>query len=1009
LASSAASLLAVFALPPLVGAQEGPVPTVTNVQPNAGPEAGGTRVVISGTGFTSGANVKFGESTATNVTVNSASSITAVTPAGMGPAVHVQVETAGGISTTTEADHFAWRAATALGWGEDEYGQVGNSSVAHAVTEPTAAGVTGEASAVASGSGFSVALESNGTVFSFGANSSGQLGNGKSGSANNSSVPVAVCRAGVTAEACTNEHKILEEATAVAAGENFGLALRSNGTVVAWGSDVSGQLGNGKSGSANNSSVPVEVSGLGEVVAIAAGGETALALRRDGTVRAWGRNKFGELGNYDTSNANSSVPVPVCAKQETPCLAANYLKGVSSLAAGRNFSVALLQNGTVAAWGRNSGDELGVGGGSGPETCGLRNCSRVPVMVHVLSEVTAIAAGARFGLALRSNGRVMAWGEDVEGQFGNGKVGQEGFAPEAVEAMTGQSEVTAIAAGEFFSAALLKNGKVMAAGSNAYGQLGNGSTERSIVPVQVKGFTESTSATAIAANSNDVLALGTLPTPIITNVQPNAGPTAGATRVVISGTGLEGATAVHFGETSEPNCAENQVEPCFTVNSSTSLTAIAPPGTSTADVTTTVGGTPSPKSAADRFSWRSEAAAGFGDNEFGQLGNGTKGEQINSLPGAVSEKSGVVSALAAGERFGLALRAEGTERTVAAWGHTYGGVLEGGSNVPVPICATNETESPCKHDLTEVDAIGAGYEFGLAVVGKERRVVAWGRNEAGALGDGKTRTEQEDSDVPVPVCAVGATEKPCSEAHQLKGVVAVAAGAGFAVALMNDGTVVGWGFNDFGQLGTGHAGEETPVPIPVNGLSGVMGIAAGERHTLALLNDGTVMALGNNENGQLGNGGETDSSVPTEVKGLNRVSAITGGERGSFALLRNGQVMSWGENSYGELGDSVLHGPEQCYPSPVNPCSTRPVLVHNLPEATAVASSGFSLHTLALIRGGTAVAWGHNGYGQLGHGTQGGPEGCPCSAIPVSVNNLSQVSALATGEFFSLAVGHLGS
>ena len=135
-------------------------------------------------------------------------------------------------------------------------------------------------------------------------------------------------------------------------------------------------------------------------------------------------------------------------------------------------------------------------------------------------------------------------------------------------------------------------------------------------------------------------------------------------------------------------------------------------------------------------------------------------------------------------------------------------------------------------------------------------VLAWGENVRGELGDGAT----ERSDVPVAVSG-------------LSGVTAVSAGADFSLALLSDGTVMAWGENGFGQLGNATAGEDSYIPVPVNGLGEVTQVAAGGNHALALLRNGTVVAWGYNAFGQLGDGKtgyEGSSHVPVPVSGLER-------------------------------------------------------------------------------------------------------------------------------------------
>src|SRR4029077_15091209 len=170
-------------------------------------------------------------------------------------------------------------------------------------------------------------------------------------------------------------------------------SLASSGAV-AWGYGYNGQLGNGTNEVSN---VPVAVTGLSEVTALAASEYHSLAALPNGTAKAWGYNAYGELGNG--TNTDSNVPVAVSGLSE-----------VTAVSAGTFHSLALLKNGTVMAWGYGYDGELGNG---------TNDVSIVLVAFSGLREATAIAAGlGGYGLALLKNGTVMAWGYNAQGQLG---------------------------------------------------------------------------------------------------------------------------------------------------------------------------------------------------------------------------------------------------------------------------------------------------------------------------------------------------------------------------------------------------------------------------------------------------------------------------------------------------------------------------------------------------------------------------------------------------------------
>lgn len=132
----------------------------------------------------------------------------------------------------------------------------------------------------------------------------------------------------------------------------------------------------------------------------------------------------------------------------------------------------------------------------------------------------------------------------------------------------------------------------------------------------------------------------------------------------------------------------------------------------------------------------------------------------------------------------------------------------------------------------------------------------------------------------------------------------MAAGGFHSLALLSDGRIFAWGSNLNGQLGVGSSGPDltSPVPVPNFGVSRVKDVAAGDRHTLALLSDGTVLACGSNRDGQLGDGTTNNRSTFAPVQNLISVKAVAAGRSHSMALTSNGGIRAWGANSDGQLG-----------------------------------------------------------------------------------------------------------
>ena len=268
--------------------------------------------------------------------------------------------------------------------------------------------------------------------------------------------------------------------TAVAGGTFHTCALMSGGAVKCWGVNTTGQLGNGTT--SFGSSVPVDVVGLSSGVVAIATGSISCALTSAGAVKCWGG---GLLGTGTTTQ--SSVPVDVVGLSS----------GVVAIAAGGSDVCALTSGGAVKCWGNNVSGQLGNG---------TTLNSPVPVDVLGLSSgVTAIAVGGIHSCALMSGGAVKCWGYNVFGQLGNGTTTLSSSVPVDVVGLS--SGVTAIAAGNggFHTCALISGGAVKCWGQNGTGQLGNGTTTDSSVPVDVFGL--ASGVTAIATGTAHSCAL----------------------------------------------------------------------------------------------------------------------------------------------------------------------------------------------------------------------------------------------------------------------------------------------------------------------------------------------------------------------------------------------------------------------------------------------------------------------------------------------------------------------
>jgi alpha-tubulin suppressor-like RCC1 family protein len=324
-------------------------------------------------------------------------------------------------------------------WGNNGNGQLGDGTTTDKTSPVQATGLSGAIKAIAAGDAHTVALMNDDTVWTWGSNSNGQLGDGTT---DDKSTPVQV----------TGLSGVIK---AIAAGDAHTVALMNDDTVWTWGNNSDGQLGDDTK---NDKTTPVKVD-ISNVTAIAAGDAHTVALKKDGTVWAWGSNSDGQLGDGTTNNRSTPVLV-------------SEVSDATAIAAGGTHTAAL-KDGKVRTWGNNSNGQLGNG---------TTNDKDTSVEVNGLSDVTAIAAGDAHTVALKKDGTVWTWGNNSNGQLGDGTTTDK-TSPVQVN---GLSDVTAIAAGNTHTAALKIDASSWTWGNNSTGQLGNGTTTDTWTPIPVQ-------------------------------------------------------------------------------------------------------------------------------------------------------------------------------------------------------------------------------------------------------------------------------------------------------------------------------------------------------------------------------------------------------------------------------------------------------------------------------------------------------------------------------------------
>jgi alpha-tubulin suppressor-like RCC1 family protein len=706
----------------------------------------------------------------------------------------------------------------------------------------------------------------------------------------------------------------LTTAEAIAAGGDFSLALLTNGTVIAWGT-------NNTYGQTN---IPA---GLTNVVSIAAGQCHGLALLANGAVTNWGAYWDG-VTNYPVTNfdgisgpPSSNVMAIAAGAGHDLALMSNgtlvswgltniwpnssnvlafqtNLTSVKAIACGWNHSVALLSNGVVQVWGLNASNLNW-------------NLTNVPAD---LTNVVAIAAGGLHNLALRTNGTVEAWGVNNDGQ---------------TNVPAGLSNVVAVSAGGGWSLALQANGTVV--------YWGNTNLAVTTLPTNMLGVK------AISAGFQHTLAIASdgMP-PLLTEPPAGFAPAGGSitysvigvrlanvqyqwqfitnymsgTNIVLVTNNITGATnsSLMLNSVNSADDGSYQVVVSSGSSSATSLPATFnlayPP-----QIVSTIPSTPC-------TNWfNTSVTLSVAVNAVGQSSYPvTYLWQLNATnlayTGTTPNLTIYPSAAADGLYTVWATNALGSNSVSWDMRAALPGMVEAwGAD------GSGEIDRPA--GLTNVAGIAAG-EYQSIAVTDSGTVVQWGK-----YSDGTNL---------YPVTNLTICSPPPGS-----NVVAVAAGMGQALALMTKGTVFAWGLSN--AYGT---------TVPANITNGVKAVACGDQFDLVLLTNGTVAAWGY---------GGTNGSLTNVPSSVTNAIAIAAGAQHSLALLANGTVVGWGYNPAGET---------------------------NVPAglSNVVAIAAGAHHNLALIStNGTVVAWGTNNFGQTN--------------VPAGLSN---VLAIAAGANHSVAL-----
>lgn len=681
-------------------------------------------------------------------------------------------------------------------WGDNGSGKLGSGEPIHAPVPVHVGGAAQSLATISASHNHTCAVTTEGQVLCWGGNYFGELGNG---TFTNSATPVKVTLPGI--------------ATAVAVGGNHSCALLSAGSVYCWGINTSGQLGNGQVG--YHGGFPVAVQGLSGVQKISAGWNHTCALVSGGAMRCWGANTSGQLGNGSTSG--SSVPVSVSG-----------LSGIVGMATGMSHSCAVSGAGAMYCWGDDNSDA------GGTSTIN----STVPVQQGAGIAWRSVSAGDFYTCAISIPGALYCWGTNYFDALGTGAPTNSTVAAPTLVSALGTSGVTMVATARTHACAL-KGGLLYCWGLNDYGAVGDGTTTNRATPVQVLGLPGAMVSVAVGnwhscgiSSNARALCWG-----YNAEGQLGGGTAIGrATPVAVPGL-QAGVQLVRAGL--HHTCAINSSRGAMCWGSgglgqlgngadSTSSTPVPVSTLGSGVKSLAVGGQHTCALTGDGL------VHCWGDNDSGQLGNGTR--DWASTPVQVAGLSGIV-AISAGWTHTCAVKYNGA---VYCWGEDSNGALGLG--------ATRSTLTPLQVGGLPAAIDISGMLYHQCALTAAREVWCWGNNTNGQLGNGS------NTDSGVPVKVQGFTSP----------VAVVSAGMYHNCAITSAGAVMCWGYGGYGQIGDG-VPEDSDYPVQVQGFAaGSVAVSAGTE-SCAVKDVGTVLCWGANNFGQVGDGTYFPRYLPATV------------------------------------------------------------------------------------------------------------------------------------------------
>jgi alpha-tubulin suppressor-like RCC1 family protein len=708
-------------------------------------------------------------------------------------------------------------------WGVNEKGQIGDNTVINKFNFTTTVANTNNYSQVSEGNNFTVAIKSDGTLWTWGDNTSGQLGNN---STTSTSSPVQVL------PGTTNWYY-------VSAGGSFASAIKTDGTLWIWGSNIAGQLGDN---SIISVSSPIQTLAKGvDWYYVSCGLFHAAAIKKNGTLWLWGYNVNGELGSYN-SGLISSKSSPV----QTIALGNNWIR----VSCHSRNTAAIKSDNSLWVWGDNAYGQIG-------DNTKILKSSPVQVVTKT-KDWSYVSIGYLFSAAIKNNGTLWSWGRNSYGQLGNNTISHR-----SSPVQIGSSNTwTNLSAGKDSLIAKKSDGTIWNMGLNNFGQLGDGTNILRSSPVQVGSFNSAWlnvfSGWSTGAAVSKVTPYPTAspsptpsstPTPTLTpGPTPTPSPTPDNLKLFTWGWNIYGSIG-------------NGLTQNFVYKSPIQIGADSTWNNIGASQDSFIAS----KSDGSLWSW--------GRNHMGQLGINTIVD-VNAPVRVGSDNTWLKAQLFGGNTAVIALKTNGT---IWTWGYNWYGQLGNNSTIwtssPVQVGALNSWTH-----------VSGGQDF-AAAIRNDQTLWVWGWNQYGQLGDGTTISKSS----PVQTLASNIRWKYIST------------GSTFSGAIDNTNRLWTWGENYYGNLGINNR-VITFSPVLVGSETTWATVSAGTDHMVGIKTDGTIWSWGRNNIGQLGIGNLIHRSSPIQVGANNTWASVFAGYRRTYATKTDGSLWAWGDNNNGLLG-----------------------------------------------------------------------------------------------------------